>query len=151
MLAHKATREGKVAAEIISGQLSSFDSLAVPAVVFTNPEIAWCGLTEVQAKSEERKIKVSRFPWMASSRALTLGHPEGMTKIVFDPENHRVLGVGIVGPHAGELIAEGVLAVEMGAVAEDLASIVHAHPTLSETLGETAEVFLGQAVHIYRK
>ena len=151
MLAHKATREGKVAAEVISGQLSSFDSLAVPAVVFTNPEIAWCGLTEVQARSEERKIKVSRFPWMASSRALTLGHPEGMTKIVFDPENHCVLGVGIVGPHAGELIAEGVLAVEMGAVAEDLASIVHAHPTLSETLGETAEDFLGQAVHIYRK
>ncbi len=151
MLAHKATREGKVAAEVIAGQPSSFDNLAIPAVVFTDPEVAWCGLTETQARSEGRKVKVSRFPWAASSRALTLGRSEGMTKMLFDPESGRVLGVGIVGCHAGELIAEGVLAIEMGAVAEDLAATVHAHPTLSETLGETAEAFLGQAIHIYRK
>ena len=151
MLAHKATREGKVAAEVIAGQPSSFDNLAIPAVVFTDPEVAWCGLTETQARSEGRKVKVSRFPWAASSRALTLGRSEGMTKMLFDPESGRVLGVGIVGCHAGELIAEGVLAIEMGAGAEDLAAAVHAHPTLSETLGETAEAFLGQAIHIYRK
>ncbi|MDA2938670.1 dihydrolipoyl dehydrogenase [Acidobacteria bacterium AH-259-A15] len=151
MLAHKATREGKVTAEVIAGQPAVFDNLAIPAVVFTDPEVAWCGVTETQAKSEGREVKVTRFPWAASGRALTLGRLEGLTKMIFDPETGRILGVGIVGPHAGELIAEGVLAIEMGAVAEDLAAIIHAHPTLSETMGEVAEAFLGRALHIYRR
>ena len=151
MLAHKATREGKVVAEVIAGQRSTFDNVAIPAVVFTDPEVAWCGLTESEAKSQGREVKVSRFPWAASGRALTLGRAEGLTKMLLDPETGRILGVGIVGTHAGELIAEGVLAIEMAAVAEDLASTIHAHPTLSETVGEAAEAFLGQATHIYRK
>ena len=151
MLAHKATREGKVAAEVIAGQPSEFDNQAIPAVVFTDPEVAWCGLTETDAKQQGRPVKVSRFPWAASGRALTLGRSEGLTKILFDSDTGRVLGVGIVGPHAGELIAEGVLAVEMTAVAEDLSSTIHAHPTLAETIGEAAEAFLGQATHLYRK
>ncbi len=151
MLAHKATREGKVVAEVMAGQRSTFDNVAIPAVVFTDPEVAWCGLTESEAKSQGREVKVSRFPWAASGRALTLGRGEGLTKMLLDPETGRILGVGIVGPHAGELIAEGVLAIEMAAVAEDLASTIHAHPTLSETVGEAAEAFLGQATHIYRK
>lgn len=151
MLAHKATREGKVVAEVIAGQRTIFDNVAIPAVVFTDPEVAWCGLTELEAKSQGREVKVSRFPWAASGRALTLGRGEGLTKALFDPETGRLLGVGIVGLHAGELIAEGVLAIEMAAVAEDLASTIHAHPTLSETLGEVAEAFLGKATHIYRK
>ncbi|MDA2923818.1 dihydrolipoyl dehydrogenase [Acidobacteria bacterium AH-259-L09] len=151
MLAHKATREGKVTAEVIAGQPAVFDNLAIPAVVFTDPEVAWCGVTETQAKSEGREVKVTRFPWAASGRALTLGRLEGLTKMIFDPETGRILGVGIVGPHAGELIAEGVLAIEMGAVAEDLAAIIHTHPTLSETMGEVAEAFLGRALHIYRR
>ena len=151
MLAHKATREGKVVAEVIAGQKTVFDNVAIPSVVFTDPEVAWCGLTESEARSQGREIKVSRFPWAASGRALTLGRGEGLTKAIFDPESTRLLGVGIVGCHAGELIAEGVLAIEMAAVAEDLASTIHAHPTLSETLGEAAEAFLGQATHIYRK
>lgn len=150
MLAHKATREGKVAAEVIAGQPVAFENIAIPAVVFTDPEVAWCGLTEVQAKSEGRQVKISRFPWSASGRALTLGRTDGLTKIIFDPETGRVLGVGLVGPHAGELIAEGALAVEMAVVAQDLASTIHTHPTLSETMGEAAEAFLGQATHIYR-
>ena len=151
MLAHKATREGKLVAQVIAGQTVAFDNVAIPAVVFTDPEVAWCGLTETQAKSEGRKIKVTRFPWAASGRALTLGRRDGLTKMIFDPQTGQILGVGLVGPHAGELIGEGVLAVEMGAVAEDLASIIHPHPTLSETLGEAAEAFLGQATHLYRK
>ena len=151
MLAHKATREGKVVAGVIAGQSVVFDNVAIPAVVFTDPEVAWCGLTETEAKTEGRPVKVTRFPWAASGRALTMGRSDGLTKVIFDPETGRVLGVGMVGPHAGELIAEGVLAVEMAAVAEDLASIIHAHPTLSETLGEAAEAFLGHATHIYRK
>ncbi len=151
MLAHKATREGKVVAQVIAGQTVVFDNAAIPAVVFTDPEVAWCGLTETQAKSEGRKVKVTRFPWAASGRALTLGRREGLTKMIFEPQTGQVLGVGLVGPHARELIAEGVLAVEMAAVAEDLASVIHTHPTLSETLGEAAEAFLGQATHLYRK
>lgn len=150
MLAHKASREGKVAAEVISGQSAAFDNLAVPAVVFTDPEVAWCGLTETQAQTQQLQVKVTRFPWAASGRAATLGRSEGLTKILFEPETGQVLGFGIVGVHAGELIAEGVLALEMGAVAEDLAATIHTHPTLSETIGEAAEVFLGQATHIYR-
>ncbi len=151
MLAHKASREGKVAAEAIAGKPAAFDNLAIPAVVFTDPEVAWCGLTETEAKEQGVEVTVSRFPWAASGRAMTLGRTEGMTKILFDPETERVLGVGIVGPGAGELINEGVLAVEMAAVAEDLAATIHAHPTLSETLMESAESFFGHATHIYRK
>ena len=151
MLAHKATREGKVVAQVIAGQEVAFDNVAVPAVVFTDPEVAWCGLTETQAKREGRKIKVTRFPWAASGRAVAVGRTEGLTKIIFDPESGQVLGVGLVGIHAGELIGEGVLAVEMAALAEDLASIIHTHPTFSETLGEAAEAFLGQAMNLYRK
>jgi len=151
MLAHKATREGKVVAQVIAGQEVAFDNVAVPAVVFTDPEVAWCGLTETQAKREGRKIKVTRFPWAASGRAVAVGRTEGLTKIIFDPETGQVLGVGLVGIHAGELIGEGVLAVEMAALAEDLASIIHTHPTFSETLGEAAEAFLGQAMNLYKK
>ncbi len=151
MLAHKAMREGKVAVEVIAGKKSVFDNRAVPAVVFTNPEIAWTGLTESEARAEGRKVKVVRFPWAASGRAVTLGRTEGMTKMLFDESNGQILGVGIVGTRAGELIAEGTLAIEMGAVAEDLALTIHAHPTLSETVGEVAEAFFGQATHIFRK
>ena len=151
MLAHKATREGKVVAQVIAGQEVAFDNVAVPAVVFTDPEVAWCGLTETQAKREGRKIKVTRFPWAASGRAVAVGRTDGLTKIIFDPETGQVLGVGVVGIHAGELIGEGVLAVEMAALAEDLASIIHTHPTFSETLGEAAEAFLGQAMNLYKK
>jgi len=151
MLAHKAMREGKVAVEVIAGKKTVFDNQAIPAVVFTNPEVAWAGLTEADAKSQGRKVKVMRFPWAASGRAVTIGRTEGLTKMIFDPDNGRVLGVGIVGPRAGELIAEGTLAIEMGAVAEDLALTIHTHPTLSETMGEVAEAFLGHATHIFRK
>ncbi len=151
MLAHKATREGKVVAQVMAGQEVVFDNVAIPSVVFTDPEVAWCGLTEAQAKSEGLKIKVTRFPWAASGRAVAIGRTEGLTKIIFEPESGQVLGVGLVGIHAGELIAEGVLAVEMAALAEDLASTIHTHPTFSETLGEAAEAFLGQATNLYRK
>lgn len=151
MLAHKAMAEGKVAADVIAGGNVIFDKRAIPAVVFTSPEVAWTGLTETEAKREGVEYKAAKFPWAASGRSLTLGRTDGLTKILFDPGSNRVLGVGIVGPGAGELIAEGTLAIEMGAVAEDVALTVHAHPTLSETVGEAAEVFLGQATHIFRK
>ena len=151
MLAHKAMREGKVAAEVIAGQKSVFDNRAIPAVVFTNPEVAWSGLTEAEAKEKGLDVQVTRFPWAASGRSLTLGRKDGLTKMVFERESGRVLGVGIVGPSAGELIAEGTLAIEMAAVAEDLALTIHTHPTLSETVGEVAEMFLGHATHILRK
>lgn len=151
MLAHKAMREGKVAAEVAAGRKSAFDNRAIPAVVFTNPEVAWVGLTENEAKEKGIEVKVTRFPWAASGRALTLGSGEGLSKMLFDPGSGRILGVGIVGPNAGELIAEGTLAIEMGAVAEDLALTIHTHPTLSETIGEVAEMFLGHATHIVRK
>jgi len=149
MLAHKASREGKVAAEEAAGKPASFDNVAIPAVVFTDPEIAWCGLTETEAKAAGREVKVGRFPWAASGRALAIGRTEGMTKLIFDPESERLLGVGIVGAGAGELIAEATLAVELGAAAHDLADTIHAHPTLAETVGEAAEAFLGQATHLY--
>ncbi len=148
MLAHKAMREGRVAAEVISGQPSAFDVRAIPAVVYTDPQVAWCGLTEEQARRENRAVKVTRFPWSASGRAATMGATEGLTKTLFDPETGRVLGMGIVGRGAGEMIGEGVLAVEMGALAEDLALTMHPHPTLSETEGEVAEAFLGSATHL---
>ena len=150
MLAHKASHEGRVAVEHIAGHKVAFEPNAIPAVVFTDPEIAWCGLTELQAQKENREIKVAKFPWAASGRALTLDRTEGMTKLILDPQTERVLGMGIVGAGAGELIAEGVLAVEMSAVARDIALTIHAHPTLSETVMESAEVFFGTSTHIYR-
>jgi dihydrolipoyl dehydrogenase len=150
MLAHKASHEGRVAVESIAGERVAFEPLAIPAVVFTDPELAWCGLTESDAQKQKREITVARFPWAASGRALTLDRPDGMTKLVLDPKTERVLGVGIVGPGAGELIAEGVLAIEMGANATDIRMTIHPHPTLSETIMESAEVFFGQATHVYR-
>jgi dihydrolipoamide dehydrogenase len=151
MLAHKASHEGRVAAEAIAGYKAAFDPAAIPAVVFTDPEIAWCGLTETDATARGIEVRVSRFPWAASGRALTLDRPEGVTKLVVDRSTERIVGVGICGPNAGELIAEGVLAVEMGAVAEDLERTVHAHPTLAETIMESAEAIRGQATHVYRR
>ena len=150
MLAHKASHEGRTAVEAIAGHKVAFEPNAIPAVVFTDPEIAWCGLTEIQAQKENRNVKIARFPWAASGRAITLDRPEGMTKLLIDPETERVLGVGIVGVSAGEMIAEGVLAIEMGALAKDIALTIHPHPTLSETLMESAEVFFGTSTHIYR-
>ncbi len=150
MLAHKAMHEGRVAAEAIAGHKVAFEPNAIPAVVFTDPEVAWCGLTETQAENEKREIKVAKFPWAASGRAVTLDRPEGMTKLIVDPHTERVLGVGIVGAGAGELIAEGVLAVEMAALASDVAMTIHPHPTLSETLMNSAEVFYGTSTDIYR-
>jgi dihydrolipoamide dehydrogenase len=142
MLAHRAMRQGKVAAEAIAGRPAAFDNVAVPAVVFTDPEVAWCGLTEHGAAAAGRAVKIARLQWAASGRAATLGRSDGLTKLVVDPETGRVLGVGIVGPGAGELIAEGALAVETAMLAEDLALTIHAHPTLSETLMEAAETLL---------
>jgi dihydrolipoamide dehydrogenase len=150
MLAHKAAHEGRVAAEAIAGHKVAFEPNAIPAVVFTDPEVAWCGLTETQAENEKREIKVAKFPWGASGRAVTLDRPEGMTKLIVDPQTERVLGVGMVGTGAGELIAEGVLAIEMGALASDVAMTIHPHPTLSETVMEAAEVFFGTSTHVYR-
>ena len=150
MLAHKASHEGRVAVEAIAGERVAFEPLAIPAVVFTDPEIAWCGLTETDARKQNREVAVARFPWAASGRALTLDRPDGVTKLILDPKTERVLGVGIVGPGAGELISEGVLAIEMGANATDMKMTIHPHPTLSETLMESAEVFFGQATHVYR-
>jgi dihydrolipoamide dehydrogenase len=148
MLAHKAMYEGKVVAEVIAGEPSGFDVQAIPAVVYTDPQVAWCGLTEGQARKQKRPVKVSRFPWSSSGRAVSMGVPKGMTKIIVDAETERVLGVGIVGREAGEMIAEGVLAVEMGALARDLAMSLHPHPTLSESEEEAAEAFLGSSTHI---
>ncbi|HXC44705.1 MAG TPA: dihydrolipoyl dehydrogenase [Candidatus Dormibacteraeota bacterium] len=150
MLAHKASHEGRTAVEAIAGHKVAFEPAAIPAVVFTDPEVAWCGLTETQAEKEKREIKVAKFPWGASGRAVTLDRPEGMTKLLVDPQSERVLGVGIVGAGAGELIAEGVLAVEMAALASDVAMTIHPHPTLSETVMEAAEVFFGTSTDVYR-
>lgn len=150
MLAHKASHEGRVAAEVIAGHKSVFDPKAIPAVVFTDPEIAWCGLTENEAKEKNIEVAVSKFPWAASGRALTLGRADGLTKLILDPKTERILGMGIAGPGAGDLIAEGVLAVEMGANVTDIKLSIHPHPTLSETIMETAEVFFGQSTHIYK-
>jgi dihydrolipoamide dehydrogenase len=150
MLAHKASHEGRTAVEAIAGHKVAFEPAAIPAVVFTDPEIAWCGLTETQAQKGNREIKVARFPWAASGRAMTVDRTEGMTKLILDPQTERVLGVGIVGAGAGELIAEGVLAVEMAALAKDLALTIHPHPTLSETVMQAAEVFFGTSTDIYR-
>src|SRR5213592_2420113 len=142
MLAHRAMRQGKVAAEAIAGRPAAFDTVVVPAVVFTDPEVAWCGLTESQALREGRRVRIAKFQWAASGRAATLGRSDGLTKLIADADTGRVLGVGIVGPGAGELIAEGALAVEAALTAEDLAATIHTHPTLSETLMEAAETLL---------
>jgi dihydrolipoamide dehydrogenase len=150
MLAHKASHEGRVAIEAIAGHKVAFEPSAIPAVVFTDPEVAWCGVSETQAQKENREVKVAKFPWAASGRAVTLDRPEGMTKLIFDPQTERVLGVGIVGVGAGELIAEGVLAIEMAALASDVAMTIHPHPTLSETIMESAEVFFGTSTDLYR-
>ena len=151
LLAHKAFKEGKIAVETILGEESTSAGLIIPAVVFTDPEVAWCGLTEAEAKAGSIEIKVAKFPWTASGRALTYDRVDGLTKMILEPETERILGVGIVGHGAGELIGEGVLAVEMGATARDLADCVHAHPTLSETLMESAESFFGLATHVISK
>src|SRR5882724_8815644 len=150
MLAHKASHEGRTAVEAIAGHKVAFEPAAIPAVVFAAPELAWCGLTETQAQKENRDVKVAKFPWAASGRAMTLDRTEGMTKVILDPQTERVLGVGIVGAGAGELIAEGVLAVEMAAVAKDIALTIHPHPTLSETVMQSAEVFFGTSTDLYR-
>lgn len=151
LLAHKASREARVAVEVILGRNSAFKDVIIPAVVFTDPEVAWCGLTEADARERNVNVNIAKFPWAASGRALSFDRPDGLTKLIVDPETERILGVGIVGAGAGELISEGVLAVEMGATAEDLALSVHPHPTLSETLMEAAEVFYGHATHTFAR
>jgi dihydrolipoamide dehydrogenase len=150
MLAHKASHEARSAVDAIAGRNAVFEPNAIPAVVFTDPEIAWCGLTETEAQQRGQKIEVVRFPWAALGRAITLDRPDGSTKLVVDPDSRRVLGVGIVGVGAGDLISEGVLAIEMGALVDDVAMTIHPHPTLSETLMEAAEVFFGHSTHVYR-
>ena len=150
MLAHKASHEGLVAVEAILGENVAFEPAAIPAVVFTDPELAWTGLTETEAQKLGKKVDVAKFPWAASGRALSIDRTDGMTKLIIEPGSERVLGVGIVGAGAGELIAEGTLAIEMGAVASDLMLTIHAHPTLSETVMESAEAFFGHATHVYR-
>jgi dihydrolipoamide dehydrogenase len=150
MLAHKASHEGRTAVEAIHGEDVVFAPAAIPAVVFTDPELAWCGVTEDQAQREGRRVEVAKFPWGASGRATTLDRNDGLTKLLIEPVTERVLGMGIVGAGAGELIAEGVLAVEMGAVVSDLKLSIHPHPTLSETVMEAGEIFFGQSTHAYR-
>lgn len=148
MLAHKAIAEGLVAAEALAGRPAAFEPRAVPAVVFTDPEVAWCGLGEGEAAARGLAVRAVRVPWTASGRAVAMGRTDGLTKLVFEAATGRLLGVGLVGAHAGDLLAEGTLAVELGARAEDLAGTIHTHPTLSETLGEAAELFLGHPVHL---
>jgi dihydrolipoamide dehydrogenase len=151
MLAHKATYEARIAAETIAGRTSAFDPKAIPAVVFTDPEVAWAGLTEMQARTDGVPHKVARFPWAASGRATSVGRNDGLTKMLLDPVTERLIGVGIVGVGAGELIAEATLAIEMGATATDMKMTVHAHPTLSETVMEAAEVFYGHSPHFMER
>jgi dihydrolipoamide dehydrogenase len=151
LLAHKATKEARVAVEVMTGESSTFEHIIIPAVVFTDPEIAWCGLTEQEAREKNINIEVTKFPWSASGRALSFDRTDGLTKLIIEPETERVLGVGIVGAGAGELIGEGVVAIEMGATAKDLAESVHPHPTLSETIAEAAEAFYGTATHTISK
>jgi dihydrolipoamide dehydrogenase len=150
MLAHKATHQGKVAVEGLLGEPATFDKRAIPAVVFTDPELAWAGLTEEQAKKQGQAVDVARYPWAALGKAQALGRTDGLTKVIVEPKTQRVLGLGIVGPGAGDLIAEGVLAIEMGCTLRDVAESIHPHPTLSETVGNAAEVLLGLATEIYR-
>jgi dihydrolipoamide dehydrogenase len=150
MLAHKASHEGKLAVEVITGEPAVWEPRCIPAVVFTDPEIAWAGLMENEAKKQNREVKVARFHWGASGRAATLGRSDGVSKLVVDPETDRILGVGLAGPGAGELIAEGVLAIEMAATSRDVALSIHPHPTLSETISEAAESLHGLATHLYK-
>ena len=150
MLAHKASHEARVAVEAIHGHATVFEPRAIPAVVFTDPELAWVGLTEAEAKKQNLAVDIAKFPWAASGRATTLGRPDGLTKLIIDAETERILGVGIVGSGAGELIAEGALAIEMGALAADLKLTIHPHPTLSETVMEAADVFFGESAHVYK-
>ncbi len=151
LLAHKATREARVAVDVITGEDHVFENIIVPAVVFTDPELAWCGLTEGEAKENGIDVEVAKFQWTYSGRAISFDRPDGMTKLVIEPETERILGVGIVGVGAGEMISEGVIAIEMGATAADLADVVHPHPTLSETIMECAEKYYGYATHSYSK
>ncbi|RPH36821.1 dihydrolipoyl dehydrogenase [bacterium] len=151
LLAHKAAKEAHVAVEVITGEKSVFENIIIPAVVFTDPELAWCGLTEAEARANGKEVQVVKYPWSASGRALSFDRTDGMTKLVVDPETERLLGVGIVGAGAGELISEAVVAIEMGATAKDLAESVHPHPTLSETIFEAAEMYYGYATHMYSK
>ena len=151
MLAHKASHEGRVAAEHIAGHKTAYEPKAIPAVVFTDPEIAWTGLTETEAKEQGKKVEVAKFPWAASGRAVTLGLKNGLTKLIIDPETDRILGAGFVGKEAGSMVAEATLAIEMAAVARDLELTIHPHPTLSETIMEAAEVYFGHATHIHKK
>jgi len=148
MLAHKAMREGKVAAEAIAGKPSVFDPACIPAVVYTDPEVAWCGVTEAEAKAKGMDVKVTKYPWAASGRAVAMGRTDGLTKMIFDVKTQRLVGVGIAGAHAGDLISEAVLAMEMAAVAEDIGATIHPHPATSETLGEAAEALFGRGVHV---
>lgn len=150
MLAHKASAEGKVAAEVLAGEPAAFDKVAIPAVVFTDPEIAWAGITADEAKAAGRNVQVAQYPWQASGRAIAIGKTDGLTKWIIDPETDRVLGCGIVGSGAGELIAEAVLAIEMGCTVRDIGESVHPHPTLSETVAFAGEVHLGTATEVYR-
>jgi dihydrolipoamide dehydrogenase len=150
-LAHKATHEGRVAVEAIAGRSAVFEPRAIPAVVYTDPEIAWCGLTESEARARGVPFEVAKFPWAASGRALTLGRTDGVTKLVVDPGSGRLLGAGVSGPRAGELIAELCLALEMGARAADLEHTIHPHPSLSETVMGAAEVFAGTATDVFRR
>lgn len=150
LLAHKASAEGRVAAEDIAGEKTAYEPATIPAVVYTDPEIAWCGITEREAKEQGIAYEVASFPWAASGRAIAMGSSNGLTKLIVDPSTERVLGVGIAGKEAGELISEGVLAVEMAAQAKDISLSVHPHPTLSETVMEAAEAFYGHSTHIYR-
>ena len=151
MLAHKATYEGKVAVEAIAGKKTIFDAAAIPGVVFTDPEVAWTGITEEEARAKGIQVKVAKFPWGASGRATTLERNDGLTKIIADPETERVLGIGITGVNAGDLIAEATLAIEMGCTVSDLMLTIHPHPTLSETVMEAAEAFHGHSAHFYKK
>jgi dihydrolipoamide dehydrogenase len=151
MLAHKASWEAHLVVEGISGQSVARGKGTMPAVVFTDPEIAWCGLTEAECLEQDKTVNISKFPWGASGRAQTFGRPDGLTKLILEPDSDKILGAGIVGAGAGELIAEAVLAIEMGATAKDLAAVIHPHPTLSETLKESAEVFLGKSSHIHKR
>ena len=149
MLAHKATHEGKVAAEVIAGHKAYFDAKTIPSVAYTDPEVAWMGKTEEQCKAECIAYEKGAFPWAASGRSLSIGRSEGLTKVLFDKETHQLIGAGMVGPKAGELIAEAVLALELGADATDIALTIHPHPTLSETFNFAAEVAEGTCTDIY--
>jgi dihydrolipoamide dehydrogenase len=151
LLAHRAAKQARIAVDAIFGEPSAFENVVIPAVVYTDPEIAWCGLSETEAKEKGIEVKIAKFLWGASGRALTVDRPDGVTKLVIEPDSERILGVGIVGSGAAELISEAVVAIEMGATVRDIAESVHPHPTLSETLMEAAEAFYGTATHTFTR